>query len=100
MKKKKKRILFLVSLLLLSLGIGMVPSAVNKVLAGTSKSYQDQIDAAKKKKKELEQAQKELEKKIKELKEKQGDMEEYMLALDEKTMSLLPVQNWWAIRDY
>lgn len=89
MKKKKKRMLFLVSLLLLSLGIGMVPSAVNKVLAGTSKSYQDQIDAAKKKKKELEQAQKELEKKIKELKEKQGDMEEYMLALDEKTMSLL-----------
>ena len=89
MKKNRKGIGFLVLLLLFSLGIGLVPPAVNRALAGTSKSYQDQIDAAKKKKEELEQAQKELEKKIKELKEKQGDMEEYMLALDEKTMSLL-----------
>lgn len=90
--KKKWRALrrtILVGSLLVATVTGMIPFCHGTVFADTTKSYQDQIDAAKKKKEELEQAQKDLEKKIQELKEKQGDMEEYMLALDEKMVSLV-----------
>ena len=90
MKRKGKalRRLLITGGLLIAIVTGVFPLAHGTVFAGT-KSYQDEIDAAKKKKKELEQAQKELEKKIQELTEKKEDMEAYILALDEKTMALL-----------
>ncbi len=90
MKKKWNTFLrvVLAGSLLVATVAGVIPFTHGTVLADTTKSYQDEIDAAKKKKEELEQAQKDLEQKIAELKEKQGDMEEYMLALDEKMVSL------------
>ena len=54
-----------------------------------SKSYQDEIDAAKKKKQELEKAQKELKAKLSELKERKEDMDAYIKSLDDKMMELL-----------
>ena len=85
---KRKRTLLTVTLLL-ALLVGVLPMQGNSVFADTTKSYQDQIDAAKEKKKELEAAQKELEAKIAALKEKKDDMQEYMLSLDDKMAELL-----------
>ena len=82
----------LTSVLLISMAVGELPLTMMKAdpaYAGTTKSYQDEIDAAKKKKKELEAAQKELETKIKELKEQQAGIEEYIASLDEKMFTLL-----------
>lgn len=91
MKKKGKALcrILLVGSLLVATATGMIPCTHGMVLADTTKSYQDEIDAAKKKKEEMERRQKELEQKIAKLKEKQGDMEEYMLALDEKMLQLV-----------
>ncbi len=91
MKKSMRATAMVILLMSLTVGTaaGVIPVAKNTVLAGTTKSYQDQIDAAKKKKEELEKEQKELEKKIAELKAKKEDMESYILSLDEKTAALL-----------
>ena len=62
-KGNRKRTLVTMAVLL-ALLIGVLPMQGSSVFADTTKSYQDQIDAAKEKKKELEAAQKELEAKI------------------------------------
>ena len=88
MRKKWHKILSVI--LAFSLLVGVLPISTNKgffALAG--ESYQDEIDAAKKKKQELEQAQKELEKKLSELKAKKEDMDAYVKSLDDKMMELL-----------
>lgn len=88
MRKKWHKILPVI--LAFSLLVGVLPISTNKgffALAG--ESYQDEIDAAKKKKQELEQAQKELEKKLSELKAKKEDMDAYVKSLDDKMMELL-----------
>ena len=74
MRKKMKKVLTVVLVFSMMAGIttGLLPSNLKEgmiVFAG-SKSYQDEIDAAKKKKEELQKAQKELEKKLSELKAK------------------------------
>lgn len=86
MRKKWNKILPIVLAFCLLIGTttGFVPMGI---LAG--ESYQDEIDAAKKKKQELEQAQKELEKKLSELKAEKEDMDAYVKSLDDKMMELL-----------
>ncbi len=88
MRKKWHKILPVI--LAFSLLVGVLPISTKEgffALAG--ESYQDEIDAAKKKKQELEQAQKELEKKLSELKAKKEDMDAYVKSLDDKMMELL-----------
>ena len=75
MKKRIKKILSMtiIGALLVGTVIGLVPVCLEQgrfAFADTTKSYQDQIDAAKKKKEELEKAQKELEAKLAQLKAK------------------------------
>ena len=77
MRKKIKKVwtgLLIVSLLA-GVTTGLVPSNIREgmVAFAGSKSYQDEIDAAKKKKQELEKAQKELKAKLSELKERKED---------------------------
>ena len=59
------------------------------VLADTTESYQDRIDAAKKKREELLDAQRELEERLSELKAQKEDMDAYIISLDKKMAELL-----------
>ena len=93
MKKRIKKVLSMtmIGALLAGTVIGLIPVCLEHgmfALADTTKSYQDQIDAAKKKKEELEQRQKELSSKLTELKERKEDMDAYIQSLDEKMMEL------------
>lgn len=93
MKKRIKKALTVVLVFSMMAGIttGLIPINFKEgmiVFAG-SKSYQDEIDVAKKKKQELQKAQKELEKKLSELKAKKEDMDAYIKSLDDKMMELL-----------
>ena len=93
MRKKIKKVW--VGLLILSLMAGVTTSLFPVTMGegivafAGSKSYQDKIDAAKKKKQELEKAQKELKAKLSELKERKEDMDAYIKSLDDKMMELL-----------
>jgi len=89
--KKGKKVLWkrtVLGSLLMAMVLGAIPLTSSGVPVIASKSYQDEIDAAKKKKEQLEQAQKELENKIEELKSQQADMETYIQSLDDKMLSL------------
>lgn len=94
MRKRIKKALTVVLVFSMMIGIttgALLPGNLKEgmiVFAG-SKSYQDEIDAAKKKKQELQKAQKELEKKLSELKAKKEDMDAYIKSLDDKMMELL-----------
>lgn len=56
--------------------------------ADTTESYQDEIDAAKAKKEELEQEREELAKKIEELKQQKDDMNAYIENMDKQYLEL------------
>ena len=88
---KKALTVVLVFSMMAGITTGLLSSKLKEgmiVFAG-SKSYQAEIDAAKKKKQELQKAQKELEKKLSELKAKKEDMDAYIKSLDDKMMELL-----------
>ena len=93
MRKSVKKALSVVLIFSMLAGIttGLVPINIKEgmVAFAGSKSYQDEIDAAKKKKEELQKAQKELESKLSELKERKEDMDAYIRSLDDKMMELL-----------
>ena len=57
--------------------------------ADTTKSYQDEIDAAKAKKEELEQERAELEQKVEELKQQKEDMNAYIESVDRQYVELI-----------
>lgn len=84
----RKRIVYIVCICLI-LGLGVF--AGNSYLAGadTTKSYQDEIDAAKAKKEQLEKDRKELEQKVEELKSQKEDMDAYIEAMDMQYMELM-----------
>ncbi len=61
----------------------------HSVHADTTKSYQDEIDAAKAKKEELEKERTELEQKVEELKQQKEDMNAYIVSVDKQYMELM-----------
>ncbi len=84
----RKKLLFTFSIcFLLVLGI----FAGNSYLASadTTESYQDEIDAAKARKEELEKSRGELEKKVEELKQQKEDMNAYIEAMDMQYMEIM-----------
>lgn len=83
----RKKLLYTISICLV-LAIGVFAGASHSVSAG-SKSYQAEIDAAKAKKKEMEERQKELEKKLEELKQQKEDMNAYIENMDKQYMELM-----------
>lgn len=84
----RKRVLFTFAIcLLLSLGVFAGTSYLAN--ADTTKSYQDEIDAAKKKQEELKKEREELEKKVEELKQQKEDMNAYIEAMDMQYMDLM-----------
>ncbi len=84
--RKRIGIIFLICLLV---GTGIFVGASSYVQAGTTKSYQGEIDAAKAKKKELEKERAELEKKLEELKQQKEDMNAYIENMDKQYMELM-----------
>ncbi len=84
----RKKFLFTFCICLL-LGLGMFAGASYLANADTTKSYQDEIDAAKKKQEELKKEREELEKKVEELKQQKEDMNAYIEAMDMQYMDLM-----------
>ena len=84
----RKKFLFTFSICFL---LGLVFFAGNSYLANadTTKSYQDEIDAAKAKKEELEKEREELEKKVEELKQQKDDMNAYIEQMDMQYLELM-----------
>ena len=83
----RKKLLFIFGICLM-LGIGVFAGTAYRVQADTTKSYQDEIDAAKAKKEELEKERAELETKLLELKKQKEDMNAYIQAMDVQYMNL------------
>lgn len=79
------------SLLFTLVGAGLMSlgKAASSAKADTTKSYQDEIDAAKKRKEDLEKEKDELAAKLEELKQKKSDMDAYMEKLDKQYMELI-----------
>jgi len=73
----------------LVLGLGVFAGTSSLASADTSKSYQDEIDAAKAKKEQLEKERKDLEQKVEELKRQKEDMNAYIEAVDMQYMDLM-----------
>lgn len=71
------------------LGLGIFTGTSYLANADTTKSYQDEIDAAKKRKEQLEQERKELEAKVEELEQKKEDMNAYIENMDRQYMELM-----------
>lgn len=71
------------------LGLGIFAGNSYFASADTSKSYQDEIDAAKAKKEELEKERKELEQKVEELKQQKDDMNAYIEQMDMQYLDLM-----------
>lgn len=84
--RKKRLFIFGVCLLL---GLGIFTGVVSRANADTTKSYQDEIDAAKAKKEELEKEREELEKKVEELKKQKDDMNAYIEQMDMQYLELM-----------
>jgi len=84
----RKRWLLLFGICLV-LGLGVFAGTSSLVSADTSKSYQDEIDAAKAKKEQLEKERKDLEQKVEELKRQKEDMNAYIEAVDMQYMDLM-----------
>lgn len=84
----RKKILFTFSICIL-LGLGFFTGTSYFANADTTKSYQDEIDAAKAKKEELEKNREELEKKVEELKQQKEDMNAYIENMDKQYMELM-----------
>ena len=84
MKKKRLAIIGICFAIVFSTLVGSVYPAS----AGTE-SYQDEIDAAKEKKEQLEKERKELEQKVAELKQQKDDMNAYIENMDRQYMELM-----------
>lgn len=84
----RKKILFTFGICFL-LGLGIFAGTSYHAKADTSKSYQDEIDAAKAKKEELEKEREELEKKVEELKQQKDDMNAYIEQMDMQYLDLM-----------
>lgn len=85
----RKKVVFALTILLTA-SLTLSSSGWNYIAhADTTKSYQDQIDAAKAKKEELEKNRKELEKKLEELNKQKENISAYIQELDEQTMALV-----------
>lgn len=74
---------------LITAGVMSLGKAASSAKADTTKSYQDEIDAAKKRKEDLEKEKDELAAKLEELKQKKSDMDAYIETLDQQYMELL-----------
>jgi len=85
---RKKFIFTFVICLFLGLGIFAGTSYLANA-ADTSKSYQDEIDAAKAKKEELEKEREELAKQVEELKKQKEDMNAYIEQMDMKYLEIM-----------
>jgi len=84
--RKKTVIILLVSVLL---GLGFLTGTSYLANADTTESYQDEIDAAKAKKEQMEKDRAELEKKVEELKQQKEDMNAYIENMDKQYMELM-----------
>ena len=84
--RKKLLITFCICFLL---GLGVFAGTSYYASADTSKSYQDEIDAAKAKKEQLEKERKELEAKLEELQKQKDDMNAYIENMDKQYMELM-----------
>lgn len=84
----RKRLLVIVGICLLAC-LCIFAESSYFASADTSKSYQDEIDAAKAKKKELEKERQELEKQVEELKQQKEDMDAYIEQMDMKYMEIM-----------
>ena len=84
----RKKLLVTFGIFLL-LGLGCFAGHAYSANADTTKSYQQEIDAAKEKKAELEKEREELEKKIEELKQQKDDMNAYIENMDRQYMELM-----------
>ncbi|MBR6642667.1 MAG: peptidoglycan DD-metalloendopeptidase family protein [Lachnospiraceae bacterium] len=84
----RKKWLITVALCVL-LGTGVFAGVSYHANADTTKSYQDEIDAAKAKKEELEKEREELEKKVEELKQQKADMNAYIEQMDMQYLELM-----------
>lgn len=84
----RKKLLITFSICFL-LGLGVFAGTSYFVQADTTESYQDEIDAAKAKKEELEKERKELEQKVEELKQQKEDMNAYIENMDKQYMELM-----------
>ncbi|MBP3569096.1 MAG: peptidoglycan DD-metalloendopeptidase family protein [Lachnospiraceae bacterium] len=71
------------------LGLAVFAGTAYHANADTTKSYQDEIDAAKAKKEELEKERKELEQKVEELKKQKDDMNAYIEQMDMQYLELM-----------
>ncbi len=71
------------------LGLAVFAGTAYYANADTTKSYQDEIDAAKAKKEELEKERKELEQKVEELKKQKDDMNAYIEQMDMQYLELM-----------
>ena len=84
--RKKLLVTFAICLLL---GLGCFAGNSYFAKADTTKSYQDEIDAAKAKKEELEKERAELEQKVEELKQQKEDMNAYIENMDKQYLDLM-----------
>ena len=84
--RKKLLVTFCICFLL---GLGVFAGTSYYASADTSKSYQDEIDAAKAKKEQLEKERKELEAKLAELQKQKEDMDAYIENMDKQYMELM-----------
>lgn len=84
----RKKILFTFGLCLL-LGLGIFAGTSYLVNADTTESYQDEIDAAKARKEQMEKERAELEKKVEELKQQKDDMNAYIENMDKQYLELM-----------
>ena len=84
----RKKWLITVALCVL-LGTGVFAGVSYHANADTTKSYQDEIDAAKAKKEELEKEREELEKKVEELKQQKADMNAHIEQMDMQYLELM-----------
>ena len=84
--RKKILVTFCICFLL---GLGIFAGTSYYASADTSKSYQDEIDAAKAKKEQLEKERKELEAKLAELQKQKDDMNAYIENMDKQYMDLM-----------
>ena len=84
--RKKVLVTFGICLLL---GLGIFTGTAYYANADTTKSYQEEIDAAKAKKEELEKEREELGKKVEELKRQKDDMNAYIEQMDMQYLELM-----------
>lgn len=84
----RKNVICIIGLCLV-LGLSCFAGNAYLAQADTTKSYQQEIDAAKEKKAELEKERKELEKKLEELKQQKDDMNAYIENMDRQYMELM-----------